>query len=190
MPSRLRKSLDALALVESPADLLQIERREPLPGYTPARAGRPTHYTPTTAQLVCDMIADGFTMTEIAKCEGMPSRQAVEDWAAIVPAFGVALAHAREKQATAVAERGFAEAWREDLAPQDIARARLRFDAARWLASVIDPARYGSRADLSVTVIDPVAAERAATQRAEIVAALQRLAKAEPLTIEGGRPSD
>jgi hypothetical protein len=182
--------LDVLALVEGGADLPQIQCREPLPEYAPAHTGRPAHYTPATAQLVCEMIADGFTMTEIAKREGMPSRQALTHWAATVPAFAVALARAREGQASAIAERGFSEAWRDDLAPQDIARARLRFDAARWLASVIDPARYGSRADLSVTVIDPVAAERAAIQRAEIVAALQRIARAEPLTIEGSRPSD
>jgi hypothetical protein len=184
----LHEALDALGNLGDA--VAATPQREPLPEYPPARTGRPAHYTPATAQLVCDMIADGYTVAEIAQREGMPSRHAIADWAARVPEFGAALTRARGKQATAIAERGFAQAWDPDLQPEHVQRARLRFDAARWLASTIDPARYGSRADLSVTVTDPDTQQRAAQQRQELIAALQRLAVPAPLVIEGDRPSD
>ena len=85
-------------------------------------------------------------------------------------------ARARSHQATAIAERAVVEAW-SDLEPQYVNRARLRFDTAKWLASKIDPAKWGDKADVNVNVSDTATSER----RAELIAALQRLAVAAPL---------
>jgi hypothetical protein len=45
------------------------------------------------------------------------------------------------------------------------------------MASKLDPSRWGDKADVSVNVTDTASAER----RAELIAALQRLAIAAPL---------
>jgi hypothetical protein len=107
----------------------------------------------------------------------MPARQVVHQWLDAVPAFAYRYARARSHQATALAERAVAEAWR-DLEPQHVARARLRYDSGKWMASKLDPSRWGDKADVNVNVTDTASAER----RTELIAALQRLAVAAPLT--------
>jgi hypothetical protein len=118
-------------------------------------------------------------LAQILDDEGMPARQVVHQWLDSVPAFADRYARARSHQATALAERAVVEAW-SDLEPQYVNRARLRYDAAKWMASKLDPSKWGDKADLNVNVNDPATNER----RAELIASLQRLAVAAPL-IEG-----
>jgi hypothetical protein len=150
-----------------------------LPEYPPRRVGAPTTYTPAIAQLICDRLENGELLAQILDDEGMPARQVVHQWLDNVPAFADRYARARSHQATALAERAVAEAWR-DLEPQHVNRARLRFDSAKWMASRLDPGKWGDKAHVNVNVNDAATNEH----RAELVAALQRLAVNAPL-IEG-----
>jgi hypothetical protein len=69
--------------------------------------------------------------------------------------------------------------------PQTANADKLASDVLRWYAAKLDPARWSDKAELQVTVTNPEADADKARQRAELVAALQRLAKPLPLTIEG-----
>jgi len=163
----------------------KLPERDHLPEYERKYyAGRLTTYTPEIAQRVLDAIRDGQLPAEIAQSKDMPSLKAIRDWATNVPAFGQAYARACADLPEAIVGRGFAEVW-GDLAPQDVNKARLRWDAAKWTAGKLDPARWGDKTSVDVTVNDPDGAARQAAQRAELVAALQRLAVSAPMTIEG-----
>jgi hypothetical protein len=91
---------------------------------------------------------------------------------------------ARIRQAAAIAELGYLAALRDD-GPQYVLANRLRFDASRWLAGRLDPSRWSDSAELHLSVSDPEADERRALQRAQLIGALQKLAVAQPLTVEG-----
>jgi hypothetical protein len=189
----LRKALDDLGgVTDAVANVSQKQptkrqARVALPGNE--HIGRPTTYTDALGQLICDRIARGETLEQITDADRMPDRTQVYDWIATQPAFAHTYARAKSRQAEAIAEKAYGAAWAPDLAPQNVARARLRFDAGRWLAGKLDAMRWGDRSDLNISVTDPDAAARAAQQRAKLVAALERLAVAAPLTIDA-RPED
>jgi hypothetical protein len=136
----------------------------------------PIPYDPALADEICDRITRGEVAEEILREQRMPSRTTMFHWLDQQPEFATAYARARGRQAEAIAERGFAEAW-ADLEPQQVNRARLRFDASKWMAGKIDPARWSDKAEMHVAVTDHAGSER----RAELIAALQRLAIAAPL---------
>ncbi|MBO1077272.1 terminase small subunit-like protein [Roseomonas marmotae] len=112
----------------------------------PARLGRPSSYTPELAASICARMADGQTLTAICREDGMPDRATVFRWTETYPNFCSAYARAREAQAHALAELALLEAMRAG-ADLDPAAARVRFDAARWLAGKVAPRFYGNRAD-------------------------------------------
>jgi hypothetical protein len=62
------------------------------------------------------------------------------------PEFEQAYARARLEQAHVLAERAVMVA--EDARPEDVAVARLRFDAQRWFAGRLDPKNYADRTKL------------------------------------------
>jgi hypothetical protein len=190
----MQKSIDTFGslgdVVAKPRRDADPYREDPgAPDFPVARkhpGGRPPiAYDPAIADQICDRIAHGEVLGEILREEGMPSRTAVLHWLDRVPEFEAAYTRARGSQADAVAERGFAEAWAAH-EPQYVYRARLRFDAAKWLASRLDPAKWSDKAELRVHVNDTESSAR----RAELIAALQRLAVNAPMTTEGEKPAD
>jgi hypothetical protein len=157
----------------------QVARSEPLIRLPTRTTGRPDEFSDAIAQEIINRVEGGETLARIVKDPHMPCHQSVFKWLDLSPAFATAYANARARQAAAIAEHGYEQA-QADLAPQDVNRARLRFDSAKWLASKIDPSRWSEKSEAHVTVSDGASSER----RAELVAALQRLAVAAPL-IEG-----
>jgi hypothetical protein len=143
------------------------------------RIGRPTTYTEALAEEIIERIEEGEVLEQIAADERMPTRRTINRWIEQHSDFCQRYARARTKQAAAVAEHGYVAAWADD-GPEHVQRNRLRFDAARWLAGRLDPPRWSDKPEVSVHVNDAATNER----RAELVAALQRLAVNAPL-IEG-----
>jgi len=60
--------------------------------------GRPTDYTEDLGNLICDLLADGKTLTEICKDDDMPHRVTVLRWCRKYPDFRIAYASARQDQ--------------------------------------------------------------------------------------------
>jgi hypothetical protein len=59
--------------------------------------------------------------------------------------------------------------------------AKLLVDTIKWSAGKRNPRVYGEHIDTTLTIADPVAEQRRQELRNELIARLQRMAKAEPL---------
>jgi hypothetical protein len=125
-------------------------------------------------------MAGGELLGEILRDPGMPTRRTVWNWTEAIPEFASRYEAAERAQAAAIVDRAGADVWDENLAPEHVNRSRVRFDFSKFLAAKLDPARWGDRAELQVTVSDPAVE----TRRQELIAALQRLASPDPPVID------
>jgi hypothetical protein len=116
---------------------------------TAKRIGRPPVWTDdkrkTAQQEICERIADGESLRGICKSEGMPHYCTALQWLKEEPGFASQYAHAREDQADAYADEIIAIADTEE----DAAKARVRVDARKWVASKLKPKKYGDKLDLN-----------------------------------------
>ncbi len=121
--------------------------------------GRPTKYNAEIAALVCERVA---TTTRGLKrmcdeSDDLPAQSTVDLWRLKHPEFSDQYAKAKLKQADLLAEECLSisdDASNDTLMNSDgnevpnsaaIARARLRIDTRKWLASKLLPKQYGDR---------------------------------------------
>jgi hypothetical protein len=126
-----------------------------------AKIGRPSDYSAEMADTICERIADGESLRAICRDDKMPSTAAVCRWLAQHQSFREQYAHARETQADALfdemldiaddgsndwmerngknGERGWVENG------EALQRSRLRVDARKWMASKLQPKKYGDK---------------------------------------------
>lgn len=124
-------------------------------------AGRPTMYTQAMADEICHRLAQGESLRSI--CDGppnfdpeidqdrhshMPDVSTVLRWA-INPdhEFNKQYEEARAAQAEGYADRMLAIADEE----VETARARLKIDTMKWIASRLMPKRYGTKVQAEVS---------------------------------------
>jgi len=110
------------------------------------RGGQPL-YTPEMADEILRRLSNGETLRRICAEEGKPAASTVSMWAINdePPGFAERYARARMLQADALAEEA---AEISDHGSGDPVRDRLRVDTRKWLASKINPARFGDRQQL------------------------------------------
>ena len=125
---------------------------------------RPSNYTPEQASLICERIANGESLREICRGDGMPDKATVLRWLGKPEndAFRDQYARAREAQADHFAEEILEIAddgsndWMKRQsdagaieAPdhEHIQRSRLRVDSRKWLMSKMAPKKYGDKVD-------------------------------------------
>lgn len=120
------------------------------------KRGRPTVYTPELGGKICDMIADGWTLRQICREEGMPPESTVRGWA-IDPnhPFSAQYTRAREvglwrmvDDILEIADDGtndWVERETKDggtallVDHEHVTRSRLRVDTRKWLLSKLLP---------------------------------------------------
>ncbi len=122
--------------------------------------GRPSKYTESLAQEICERIAAGESLRLIALDEGMPDERTVYRWLERDEDFRQKYACARERQADAMAEDilEIADDGRNDWMErrgedspgwaangEHIQRSKLRVDARKWLMSKMSPKKYGDK---------------------------------------------
>lgn len=122
-------------------------------------AGRPTKYSPEIAALVCERVAT-TTMGLKRMCaenDELPDHSTIYLWRLKHPEFSDQYAQAKLKQADLMAEECLEisdDAYNDTIMNADghevpnsaaIARARLRIDTRKWLASKLLPKQYGDR---------------------------------------------
>ena len=109
--------------------------------------GRHTDYTDELAEDICELLAEGQSLRSICADDAMPNRRTVMRWLDANPDFATKYARAREE--------GFdqrAEKIEVDIeAEEDVARARLKLDYAKWYLAKLAPKRYGEKLDLGVS---------------------------------------
>ena len=140
-----------------------------------AKMGRPTIYTQQLANLICLRIAEGESLREIVRSEGMPERATVYDWLLKRPDFADQYTRAREEQADTLADEIIAIA---DESPQTVEvrdrdgnvldikidsgyvnYQRQRIDARKWTAMKLKPKKYGERVALAGDADSPIKVE-------------------------------
>lgn len=121
-----------------------------------AKNGRPSVYTEAIAEEILGRMSRGETLTSICREPGMPVISTVSLWAIDdkPKGFSERYARARQMQADAIAEGAVDIA--DDDPAADAAKTRLKVDTRKWLASKINPAKFGERT--RITVDDPVKA--------------------------------
>ena len=113
---------------------------------------------PEIAEQICRLIADGFTLRQIAR-ELDVSHNAIVQWRLDDANFASQYARAKEQQADHFAEEILAIAdegsndWmeREGITLPDhehINRSRLRVDARKWLMAKMAPKKYGEKLEV------------------------------------------
>jgi hypothetical protein len=103
--------------------------------------GRPSDFSPETANTICERLADGESLRKICKDEDMPDRSTVRRWLSQRTEFRDQYAHARIEQADVYAERIIEEVE----TATDAALGRLKMDALKWAASKLAPKVYGDK---------------------------------------------
>ena len=107
--------------------------------------GRPSTYTDEIADEICEHIASGGLLVHwVNGADGRPGMSTIYRWLEAHERFREAYARAREVQAHGMAEQAVSEGFRAGR-DMDPAAARVRFDAARWLAGKLAPRNYGEK---------------------------------------------
>lgn len=140
------------------------------------KMGRPTMYTQQLASLICLRIAEGESLREIVKSEGMPERTTIYEWLLNKPDFANQYTRAREEQADTLADEIIAIADEQpeiipvldkrtgELIEHKLDNAFLqwqknRIDARKWTAMKLKPKKYGDRVALAGDSESPIKVE-------------------------------
>lgn len=130
---------------------------------------RPSEYSPETADLICERIADGESLRSICRDDSMPSKATVFRWLTEFKDFETKYAHAREAQADTLVDEIVSIADEEVTmiradkhkpgADEDaevevvfdqtaVARNKLRVAARQWTAEKLRPKKYGPKLEI------------------------------------------
>lgn len=118
--------------------------------------GRPSTYTETITDLICERLANGESLNMICKGDDMPAQSTVFKWLSEKKEFSEKYARARESQADVLFDEilAIADSQEGDVYIKDgveftnhdvINRARLRVDARKWMAGKLRPKVYGDK---------------------------------------------
>jgi hypothetical protein len=122
------------------------------------------NFTQDIFDAICERIADGESLRDICKDEGMPARSTVFKWLSQSAELADQYAHAREAQADAIFDEILSIAddgrndWMERHGEGDVGwatngehiqRSRARIDARKWMAGKLRPKVYGDKVELS-----------------------------------------
>ncbi len=108
------------------------------------RTGRPTLYTEELAETICQRVALGETLMQIAQTDGMPHRSTVWLWQGENPEFFDMLQRAREWMAVSFVDEALEIA--DDTvgkSHEEIQAAKLRIDTRKWIATKYGKAIFG-----------------------------------------------
>lgn len=126
---------------------------------------RPSKFIEKMHGLICEQLSNGESLRSICSQEGRPSKSMVFRWLAANEAFRDQYARAREAQANALFDEildiaddgrndwiekrnaaGEVIGWQEN--GEAIHRSQLRIDARKWMASKMQPKKYGDKLDI------------------------------------------
>ena len=109
--------------------------------------GRPTKYSKEVADIICYLLASGYSLATICKLDEMPGYRTVMTWLGDEKKadFRHNYARAREFQAHFLAESVIEIADEPVTCNADVTRNRLRCDARKWYAGRLAPKKYGDK---------------------------------------------
>lgn len=105
-----------------------------------AKRGRPTDYTDALGDEICSLIADGTSAKQTCDRVGI-SRPTLYRWLREHESFHSNYMRAREDAADTLADELMDIAETEE----DVARAKVKIDARKWVAARMKPKSWGDR---------------------------------------------
>lgn len=127
------------------------------------KRGRPTKYTPELAKLVCELLAQGKSLTNICKTEPAPPYSTVRQWVIDdVNGFAAEYARARDFGVDVMADEllEISDTPKEGVEVIEgddgtkikrgdmLGHRRLQVDTRKWYLSKLAPKKYGDRLDI------------------------------------------
>ena len=112
------------------------------------KLGRPTKYSETVSDDICDRIANGKSLINICGELNLSYSQ-VMVWLRKYPDFTDKYARAREIQADWYADEIISVIDNAKSDRNEIERAKIKIDALKWIASKLKPKKYGDKIDLT-----------------------------------------
>lgn len=113
-------------------------------------------WDPRQAMLICERIADGMTLVDIAKMDDVPSRPTIYRWLTLFPEFYDAYERAKELSAQSFEDEalGLARvlAGKHEFTGTRIKAYEVAMAQLRWSAARRDKVRYGSQTQINTTV--------------------------------------
>ena len=121
-------------------------------------------YNLEDAYYVCAKLRSGLSLASIANLQDMPSIETLYSWKKHHPDFALAMKEAREYSAEIyaykalttsegiTAEDGTILAYNKD----EVAAAKMKADAYRWMAEKLDPETFGNRTKISGDADQPL----------------------------------
>ncbi|NBB81691.1 MAG: hypothetical protein GVY36_19995 [Verrucomicrobia bacterium] len=103
-------------------------------------AGRPSKFDPKIGDKLCELIAEGSSASKACKSVGIPMRTYYR-WRRENDEFSAQLSCARDDQADTFADQMCDIADDEE----DVARAKLKIDARKWVAARMKPKSWGDK---------------------------------------------
>jgi transposase-like protein len=111
--------------------------------------GRPSEFTQEIADAICERLAEGASLAEICREDGMPAQRTVFQWLTKHESFAHDYARAREAQADADADAIGDMAAQVRRGELDPTAARVAIDAYKWTAGKRKPKVYGDKIDVT-----------------------------------------
>ena len=138
----------------------------------PKVIGRPSLYSDELALTICERLADGMSLVEVCRAEGMPHRSTVFRWLEQHPSFRDRYARARDFQAESMFDDilNIADDARNDWMErsedkgrgwiengESLRRSQLRVEARKWCAAKLTPRKYGDKIEVTGKITADVA---------------------------------
>ncbi len=117
----------------------------------PQRRGRPSKYSSSMAERICERIAEGEPLTRICKDRQVPGYRTVLAWRVANKEFQHMYARAREDAADTLADEIRELAERVEKGKLEPNAGRVAIDALKWIASKLKPRQYGDRSRMDLT---------------------------------------
>lgn len=128
--------------------------------------GRPSTYSQDIADTICSQLAEGMSLREVCRQDGMPDKATVMRWLHNQPDFRDQYTRAKDIGIEAIAEDILDIAddgendWMERKNPdgenigwafngEAARRSQIRIDARKWLLSKLAPKKYGDKTTLA-----------------------------------------
>lgn len=107
--------------------------------------GRPSKFTQTLADNICERIANGESLRNICRDAAMPNQDTVHSWLNKDKEFSEQYTRARARQEDSYFEDliEIADCVVPDAA--EVAKARVQIDARKWVLSRMNPKKYGDK---------------------------------------------
>jgi len=163
-----------------------------LPFSAKKKIGRPSNYDPKIATEICTMLAEGKSLNEISKMNGLPCLTAIYNWLRAEPSFASNYARAKEDSADTFAAMMIDAVNGPFSDALEVNVARLKLDAYKWIACKLKPRSYGDRVQAALTGADggPIQVQSIQVDAGELSPDARDALRAALLTAVSGRSDD